>query len=229
MSRYRIADLSVDMEVSGRTLQQAKAYAAQADGPADIVLECDVNEIMALNPELPDWDTAEYMGTGAIFARELLGFNGSFLHSSAVVLDGKAYLFSAPSGTGKSTHTEKWCRLFGARYLNDDKPALRLVDGVWMAYGTPWSGKHDLSSNEGAPVGGVAVLHRGEENTITRMQPSQAMPWIMSQTTYRLSREDMDKQLTLMDSFLRQVPIWQLSCRNEDAAAIVSRDAMVVD
>lgn len=229
MSRYRIADLSVDMEVSGRTLQQAKAYEAQADGPADIVLECNVNEIMALNPELTDWDTAEYMGTGAIFARELLGFNGSFLHSSAVVLDGKAYLFSAPSGTGKSTHTEKWCRLFGARYLNDDKPALRLVDGVWMAYGTPWSGKHDLSSNEGAPVGGVAVLRRGEENTITRMQPSQAMPWIMSQTTYRLSREDMDKQLALMDSFLRQVPIWQLSCRNEDAAAIVSRDAMVVD
>ena len=228
MSRYRIADLTVDMEVSGRTLQQAKAYAAQADRPADIVLECDVNEIMALNPELPDWDTAEYMGTGAIFARELLNFNGSFLHSSAIVLEGKAYLFSAPSGTGKSTHTEKWCRLFGAHYLNDDKPALRLVDGVWMAYGTPWSGKHDLSSNEGVPVGGVAVLRRGEENTITRMPPAQALPWIMSQTTFRLGREDMDKQLALMDSFLRQVPIWQLSCRNEDAAAIVSHDAMVI-
>lgn len=229
MSLYRIADLLVEMEASGRTLQQARAYAAQSDGPADIVLRCDVDEIMALNPELTDRDTAEYMGTGAIFARELLNFSGSFLHASAVVLDGKAYLFSAPSGTGKSTHTEKWCRLFGAHYLNDDKPALRLVDGVWMAYGTPWSGKHDLSSNEGAPVGGVAVLRRGEENKIARMQPSQAMPWIMSQTTFRLDREDMDKQLALMDSFLRQVPIWQLSCRNEDAAAIVSRDAMVVD
>ena len=229
MSRYQIADLLVDMDVSGRTLQQAKAYASQADGPADIVLNCDVNQIMELNPELTDWDTAEYMGTGAIFARELLNFNGSFLHSSAVILEGKAYLFSAPSGTGKSTHTEKWCRLFGAHYLNDDKPALRLVDGVWMAYGTPWSGKHDLSSNEGAPVGAVAVLRRGEENTITRIQPAQAMPWIMSQTTFRLGREDMDKQLALMDSFLRQVPIWQLSCRNEDAAAFVSRGAMVAD
>lgn len=229
MSRYRIADLSVEMEVSGRTLQQAKAYAVQENGPADIVLKCDVPEIMELNPELTDPDVAEYMGTGAIFARELLSFNGSFLHSSAVVLDGKAYLFSAPSGTGKSTHTEKWCRLFGAHYLNDDKPALRLVDGVWMAYGTPWSGKHDLSANEGAPVGGVAVLRRGEENAITRMAPAQAMPWIMSQTTYRLGREDMDKQLALMDRFLRQVPIWQLSCRNEDAAALLSRNAMVTD
>lgn len=226
MSLYRIADLLIQMDVSGRTLQQAKAYESREDAPADIVLKCDVAQIMELNPQLTDPDIAEYMGTGAIFARELLKFDGTFLHSSAVVLDGKAYLFSAPSGTGKSTHTEKWCRLFGARYLNDDKPALRLVDGIWMAYGTPWSGKHDLSSNEGVPVGGVAVLSRGDENTITRMQPAQAMPWIMSQTTFRLGREDMDKQLVLMDCFLRQVPIWQLSCRNEDAAAIVSRNAM---
>lgn len=227
MSYYRIADLLVQMDVSGRTLQQAKAYETRENGPADMILQCDIPQIMELNPELTDRDVAEYMGTGAIFARELLKFNGSFLHSSAVVLDGKAYLFSAPSGTGKSTHAEKWCRLFGARYLNDDKPALRLVDGLWMAYGTPWSGKHDLSSNEGVPIGGVAVLSRGEENTITRMQPSQAMPWIMSQTTFRLGREDMERQLALMDSFLRQVPIWQLSCRNEDAAAFVSRNAMV--
>ena len=227
MSYYRIADLLVQMEVSGRTLQQAKAYQTEEQGPADILLQCDIPQIMELNPQITDEDTAEYMGTGAIFARELLKFEGSFLHSSAVVLDGKAYLFSAPSGTGKSTHTEKWCRLFGAYYLNDDKPALRLVNGVWMAYGTPWSGKHDLSANEGVPVGGVAVLSRGEENTITRMLPSQAMPWIMSQTTFRLGREDMEKQLALMDCFLRQVPIWQLRCRNEDAAAFVSRDAMV--
>lgn len=227
MSRYRIADLLVQMDVSGRTLQQARAYETQEEGPADIHLQCDVAQIMELNTQITDPDIAEYMGTGAIFARELLKFDGSFLHSSAVVLNGKAYLFSAPSGTGKSTHTEKWCRLFGARYLNDDKPALRLVDGVWMAYGTPWSGKHDLSSNEGVPVGGVAVLSRGEENTVTRMQPSQAMPWIMSQSTFRLGRADMEKQLALMDCFLRQVPIWKLSCRNEDAAAFVSRDAMV--
>lgn len=227
MGMYRIADLLVQMDVSGRTLQQAKAYEVQSEQPADIVLECDVDEILELNPELSGRDVAQYMGTGAIFARELLSFDGTFLHSSAVVLDGKAYLFSAPSGTGKSTHTEKWCRLFGARYLNDDKPALRLVDGVWMAYGTPWSGKHDLSSNEGVPVGGVAVLRRGEENIITRMQPAEALPWIMSQTSFRLSRANMEKQLALMDQFLRQVPIWQLYCRNEDAAALLSRDAMV--
>ena len=227
MSLYRIADITVQMDVTGRTWEQAQAYKWEGEGPAEMTLRFDLPKLLELNPEIKDPDAVQYLATGAIFAKELLDFNGSFLHSSAVVLDGKAYLFSAPSGTGKSTHTEKWCRLFGARYLNDDKPAFRLVDGVWMAYGTPWSGKHDLSSNEGVPIGGIAVLRRGEENAIVPLEPAQALPWIMSQSSYRLHKEDMEKQLKLLDSFLRQVPIWQLSCRNDDAAAWVSRNAMV--
>lgn len=226
MKRYIIAGLAVDMDVSGRTLQQAAAYAAPANGPADITLRCDVRRVLELNPGVTDEELAEYLATGVIFARHMLAFDGLYIHSSAIILDGKAYLFSAPSGTGKSTHTEKWIRLFGARYLNDDKPALRLVDGVWMAYGTPWSGKHDLSENIGVPLGGIAVLRRGEENTITPMEPSEALPYIMSQSIYGLPRELMDKQLTLLDRLLRDVPVWKLNCRNDDAAAHLSRDVM---
>lgn len=227
MKRYQIAGLTVDMAVSGRTARQAKAYEISVEGPADIVLTCDVPQILALNPELKTEETAEYMGTGAVFARHLLAFDGSFLHASAVVLDGKAYLFSAPSGTGKSTHTEKWCRLFGATYLNDDKPALRWMNDTWMAYGTPWSGKNDLSSPMGAALGGIAFLKRGEQNAIRRFSPDQALPWFMSQSLWRLSgAEAMDRQLRLADRLLRQVPIWELTCRNDDEAAMVSYRAM---
>jgi len=226
MKRYVIAGLAVDMEVSGRTKQQAAAYAAPVKGPADITLRCDVRRVLELNPGLTDPDVAEYLATGAIFARHLLNHKGSFLHSSAVVLDGKAYLFSAPSGTGKSTHTEKWVRLFGARYLNDDKPALRLVDGTWMAYGTPWSGKNDLSVNLGAPLGGIAVLRRGEENTIEPLEPAKALPYIMSQSSFRLPKDEMEAQLALMDRLLREVPVWLLHCRNDDEAAILSHATM---
>lgn len=226
MKRYNIAGLAVDMDVSGRTLTQAAAYAAPANGPADITLRCDIRRVLELNPGITDEDVAEYLATGVIFAREMLAFDGLYLHSSAIILDGKAYLFSAPSGTGKSTHTEKWVRLFGARYLNDDKPALRLENGVWMAYGTPWSGKHDLSENIGVPLGGIAVLRRGEENTITPMKPAEALPYILSQSIYQLPREYMDKQLTLADRLLRDVPVWKLHCRNDDEAARISRAAM---
>lgn len=227
MKRYRIAGLTVDMEVSGRTAQQAEAYRVPAQGPADIVLTCDIPRILALNPTLKSDELAQYLGTGIIFARHLLAFDGSYLHASAVVLNGKAYLFSAPSGTGKSTHTEKWCRLFGATYLNDDKPALRWVENVWMAYGTPWSGKHDLSCPMGVPLGGIAFVKRGEENTIRRLSADQALPLFMSQSLWRLPKpESMDKQLQLADRLLRQIPIWELTCRNDDAAAMVSYQAM---
>lgn len=228
MKRYRIADLFVRMQVSGRTLQQAQPYLAPPGEETDVVLECDIPKIMVLNPEIPTQDMAEYLGTGAIFARKLLEHDGSYLHASAVVLEGKAYLFSAPSGTGKSTHTEKWCRLFGATYLNDDKPALRWVNGTWIAYGTPWSGKNDLSSPEGVPLGGIAFVRRGEENSIRRLSASQALPLFMSQSLWRLATpEAMDKQLLLADAILQQIPMWELTCRNDDEAAYVSRNAMV--
>jgi len=226
MKRYKIAGLAVDMEVSGRTEQQAEAYAVPEEGPADITLSCDARRVLELNPELNDLDTAQYMGTGLIFSKHLLEFDGSFLHASAVVWNGKAYLFSANSGTGKSTHTEKWCRLFGATYLNDDKPALRLLNGAWMAYGTPWSGKHDLSSPIGVPLGGIAFLERGEENRITPMDPAEAVPKLMCQSLWKLNRQQMEKQLLLADQLLRQVPVWRLICRNDDEAAMVSHKAM---
>lgn len=228
MKRYRIADLYVQMQVSGRTARQAQPYLVPSGENVDVVLECDIPKIMALNPEIPTEEMAEYLGTGAIFARKLLEHEGSYLHASAVVLEGKAYLFSAPSGTGKSTHTEKWCRLFGATYLNDDKPALRHVNGNWIAYGTPWSGKNDLSSPAGVPVGGIAFVRRGEENSIRRLTVSQALPLFMSQSLWRLSTpEAMDKQLLMADAILRQIPLWELTCRNDDEAAWVSRNAMV--
>lgn len=214
------------MEVSGRTELQAEPYRVSAVGPADITVQCDTRRVLELNPNLENEDVALYMGTGAKFSRELLRFKGTFLHASAVLLDGKAYLFSANSGTGKSTHTEKWCRLFGARYLNDDKPVLRLIDGVWMAYGTPWSGKHDLSSPEGAPVGGIAFLQRGTENSICPMPSHKAVPNLMAQSLWKLNRSQMQVQLELADHLLRNVPVWELTCRNDDDAAWVSCRAM---
>ena len=171
MARCLIAGLQVELLAGGRTMKQAQPYLTEANGPADMTIRCNPELILENNPAARTLDAAEYMGTGTYFARQLLRFDGFQLHSSAVMLDGKAYLFSAPSGTGKSTHTEKWCRLFGAKLLNDDKPALRCQDGTWMAYGTPWSGKHDLSEPVGVPLGGIAFLKRGEENRIYRMEP----------------------------------------------------------
>lgn len=226
MQRYEIAGLKVDMAVSGRTQKQAAAYAAACQGDADLTITCDPDQVLLRNPRLQSPDVAQYLATGADFAWGLLDFGGFQLHASAVVLDGRAYLFSAPSGTGKSTHTEKWVRLFGASYLNDDKPAVRCLADTWMAYGTPWSGKHDLSDPRGAPIGGIAFLRRGEHTHIQRLSPAQALPHLMRQTVYRLTKKKMEQLLPLMDSLLRQVPVWMLVCRNDDDAARIAAAAM---
>ena len=227
MKRYEIAGLQVDLEAGGRTESQAAPYEVPVCGPADMVVQIDVAATARLNPDIDDLEMVEYLGTGFRFASLLPRFQGLMLHSSAVICEGKAYLFTAPSGVGKSTHTEKWVRLFGAEYLNDDKPALRLVDGQWMAYGTPWSGKYDLSSPRGVPLGGIAVLDRGEENRIFAMSPADALPFVMSQTAHKLTRKQMEHMLTIMDDLLQRVPVWKLICRKDDEAAILSHSVMV--
>ena len=226
MALYQIAGLKVWMEPTGQTLTRAEPYRIQSPGPADCRVTCDPRYVLERNPTYGDLDTAQYMGTGMVFARQLLRFGGFQLHASAVALEGKAYLFSAPSGTGKSTHTEKWCRLFGAELLNDDKPALRCVDGTWMACGTPWSGKHDLSSPRVVPLAAIAFLRRGQENAIEPLLPEEAVPLIFSQCPRLLEMEQMEAQLTLMDDLLRRVPVWLLTARNDDDAARMARVAM---
>ena len=226
MEKYQIAGLTVEMEAFGRTKKQAEPYRVDTDAPADITITCDAARVLELNPEFETLESAYYIGSGILFTWGLLRHNGTYLHSSAVMLDGKAYLFSADSGTGKSTHTEKWCRLFGATYLNDDKPALRLENGVWMAYGTPWSGKHDLSTPVGVPLGGIAFLRRGEENAIVPMDLKKAVVELMPQSMWKLPRELMESQLTLTDNLLRTVPIWELTCQNNDEAAIIAHQVM---
>ena len=226
MRKYKIADLIVEMDPKGRTLQQAEPYVYNGDAPADISIAFDPAEILKKSPDLETEDLAEYMTSGTLFARYILNFDGYYLHSSAVVLDGKAYLFTAPSGTGKSTHTEKWVKLFGAHYLNDDKPVIRYVDGKWMAYGTPWSGKHNLSSNEGVPVGGIACLQRGEKNSIAPMPVAKALPYFMGQSVFYLTAARMEKKLQFLDRMLQEVPVWDLRCLPDDAAAYMSREVM---
>lgn len=226
VKRYEIAGLKIDMEPVGRTVAQAEPYASQSSGPADLTIKVDVLKLIEKSEWIKTEDVAYYMGSGSRFSTALLDHQGFMLHSSAVILDGGAYLFSAPSGTGKSTHTEKWIRLFGAEYLNDDKPALRLVDGVWMAYGTPWSGKHDLSKPAGVPLRGIAFLCRGDQNDVSPMDPAEALPCLMSQTVYQLPERRMDALLSLADDLLRRVPFWVVTCRNDDDAAILSRRVM---
>ena len=224
---YKIAGLIVAMDTYGRTQKQAEPYLIEKIGEPDIRI-VSYKDVIKERMELVSDDMAEYLGTGGGFYKELLNFDGFRLHASAVVYDGKAYLFSADSGTGKSTHTKLWLRLLGekAYILNDDKPALRLIDGVWYAFGTPWSGKHDISVNQGVPVGGICMIERGEENEIAPYSGKKAIYDLFVQTNRPKATIYRIKLMELLDHLMQNVSIWKLKCNMDPEAAVISYNAM---
>lgn len=232
---YRIAGLTVKMDTFGRTIDQAEPYRIDPTDNVDIVVRSSdlvthgykFDELWIGHPE----ETREYVATGMVFYQQFLNFDGLRVHSSCVVVDNKAYLFTAYSGTGKSTHTNLWLKQFGDRayILNDDKPALRLEDGVWYAYGTPWSGKYDLSRNTRVPVAAIACIERGERNEIEPFSGVSAINAILSQLERPDDAEGRMKLLTLLDKLLEKVPVWKLRCNMDPEAAVVAYEAMSGD
>lgn len=226
MGTYKIADLIVQMDSFGRVMTQAAPYACEEQQP-DLVIRSDAKAFMERNPHL-SLEDCEYLATGGSFYRQLLHFGGMMLHASCVVVDGKAYLFSAPCGTGKSTHVRLWLCLFGDRayILNDDKPALRFLDGKVFVYGTPWSGKDDCSRNARAELGGIAVVRRAAENTMRRLTTEEAVFCLMDQTARSVSAQAQMQCLDMIDRLIQTGKIWELSCNMDISAARLSYETM---
>ena len=225
----KIADLYVDIPEAGGMSPRCRDYLVNEDVAPDIIIKeeyYDVKGWPGLNPDL-----LAYMDSGQIFYTYLLKYGGMMLHASALELDGGAYLFSGPSGVGKSTHTTLWQKEFpSARLFNDDQPALRKIDGVWYAYGTPWSGKHGININMRVPLRGICFLRQGEENSIRRLKNIEAVSAVMSQTIRGFKTErGLDKLINTLGQLVEDIPIYELTNRPEPAAAHLSHSIMTGD
>lgn len=233
MSVYDIAGLRVEIRnEKGRTEKQAKPYlsANQDKQDIDIVIDVDEKRVLSAMKEHPELvqDDWEYMLTGSDFYTELIRYNGILLHSSCVVVDDRAYAFSADSGTGKSTHTQLWLEHFGDRayILNDDKPAIRLIDGKVYACGTPWSGKYDYSTPRIVELAGICFLERSDNNWIKTADTGKAVFNIFSQTVRKLNRDKMDNLFDVLEQLFAKVPLFEMGCNISDDAVVMSYNAM---
>ena len=162
------------------------------------------------------------------FAEYLFDFDILLFHGSAVAVDGEGYLFTADSGTGKSTHTRLWRQVFGDRavMVNDDRPFLELrQEGVWL-HGAPWSGKHGLDSNIAVPLKGICVLTRGVENHIQRAEPEAVLSMLQKQSYRPGAESKYPRFLELVEVLSRQVPLWQMACNRQPEAAEIAFRAM---
>ena len=142
-------------------------------------------------------------------------YNTILFHGSVLAIDGKGYLFTAPSGTGKSTHTRLWKEYFKNRVVvvNDDKPFLKIEDDDVFAYGTPWDGKHRLSSNIKVPLKGICILSQDRENWIKKIDSKSVYPYLYNQVYHIINeRENAIKTLQIFDKLLKIVPIYKMGC-----------------
>ena len=153
----------------------------------------------------------------------VVAHGGILMHGAVIEYDSCAYMFTAPSGTGKTTHIRQWKELYGdkVRIINGDKPLIRYENGEFIAYGTPWCGKEHYNVNTKAPLKGIVLLSRGEENAIETINPEEFNEFLLRQVYLPKNREGILNVLDFADRLFSSVPLYSLKCNiSTDAARV---------
>lgn len=151
------------------------------------------------------------------------------IHASVVRYQGRAYAFTAKSGTGKSTQVANWMRYIeGCDIVNDDNPIIRIVDGKAILYGSPWSGKTPCYRNIQVELGAVVLIERDDHNHVEPQRPIQAFSTLLTacssmkwdETLYQMVCETCTK-------FVESIKVATLHCLPDRESALVCKDALI--
>lgn len=231
---YNIAGLKVGF--SGSHIPETAAFSQYTssdnvdfDGPPLIFNDSDIE---AANVRLEDT-----LGIGDdalalmfLLAERMPEFRRILVHAAAIRYRDTAYLFAAPSGVGKSTHVSLWREYLGPEVsvICGDKPIIKIdyESETVMVCGTPWGGKEGWQSNVSAPVGGICILERGDNNAIHRLTPSHAIDGFMRQVYIPQTKRMAVQTLELVASIFALVPIYNLRCNVSQEAVMCSFEAM---
>lgn len=226
---YLITPAEADVQ-EYRALMQEQGLDPEQPFQAD---DADLARVRSyIEEENPDGFSDAYIESLALYqniAELLLARDVMQFHCSALEMDGRAYLFTAPSGTGKSTHVRLWRQVFGARVtvINDDKPLVRLQkDGSWRVYGTPYGGKHNLQTNTSQTLCGIVMLERGAENKIERVTPQDAYVTLMAQTYHSIQTPERILHAMDLVGSLANLPVFRLQCNISQQAVQVAYEAL---
>ena len=233
--KYKIADTVFELTPKYKyVVEQCKKYLYNGDEKPSLYIistQQDIDNEKTFGGEFPDY----YLESLSVF-RKLCEYilnnsNGIIFHSSAVAVDNEAYLFTAPSGTGKSTHARLWRELLGDKVVmvNDDKPIIRYVDGDFYVYGTPWNGKHCLDTNTSVKIKAICEIKQDKDNSIEKLNPKDMLVTALNQTLRPKSVTAMNNLLDIIDKLLSKVELYRLKCNMDISAAKLSYGTMSGD
>ncbi|MCR5576944.1 MAG: hypothetical protein K6F56_08050 [Oscillospiraceae bacterium] len=236
--RYRIAEKVFEIR-SQYALGRKTGEDYRTEAPADYVLELTQAHIDRERQWLAAgsgaeaaarWPDAwlEEMAMHRMVSETLIECGAFLMHGSCIAVDGVGYLFTAPSGTGKSTHARLWRELLGERavMVNDDKPMIRIGETAAIAYGSPWNGKEGLGDNISVPLRAICFLSQAKENRIEEISGLEAYGPLMQQIYRPRDPLLVQKTLTLADKLLERVRLYRLGCNMDPAAAALSYGVM---
>lgn len=183
-------------------------------------------------PNIKERETAE----SASFKRECLLLNSTdqvmryimlyhkviYIHSSAIAINGEGVVFSAPSGTGKSTHTALWQKYYNAEIVNDDAPFISVDADNIILHGAPWAGASGINQNVSVPLKAIVFLEQAPENSIEKLASLQAIQYLMRELIKPCDRELVDRVYTMLNLIIAGVPCYLLKCTPEKEAADVA-------
>lgn len=157
-------------------------------------------------------------------------FNAYILHSSFIKYQDKAILFTAPSGTGKSTQADLWEKYENAEIINGDRSGIRKLDGKWTAYGLPIAGSSGIYKNKKAEISHIIVLKQGKENKLTQLSPREAFVKLYSETlVHTWDKEFQENIINMITDLVQNVQIYQYECLPDKSAVEFLKEQVIKD
>lgn len=150
-----------------------------------------------------------------------------FIHGSSIVYHSKGILFSAKSGTGKSTHARLWRTYTDAEPLNDDKNIIVNENNQLWLYSNPWSGKHQIHQNLVAPMSCIVFLYQSKVNEVRQLKPHEAMRLLLGQIEAP-RKEGIENWNQMVDKVL-ELPIYYYGCNMEKDAVDTLKKRLEMD
>ena len=162
------------------------------------------------------------------FENPLLYYQAFLLHSSFISWQNNGILFTAPSGTGKSTQADLWKKYEDADIYNGDRTIIRKIDGKYYGFGSPYAGSSGIYRNESAPIKAIIVIEQGPDNVIRRLRGREAFLPLFRETLMNTwNKEYMEKMTDLLMDAACQIPVYHLSCRpDQDAVNTVKNEIL---
>lgn len=180
----------------------------------------DTPDIIVNNPK-------DYLDIHNQIASQLINFNGFLIHGACISYKDNAYLFIAPSHTGKTTHIKLWLKhLSDVKVIDGDKPIVRLINDEPIIFGTPWNGKERYGNNISSKLKSIIILHRSEVDTITSVNSKEYIDEIIKQVYIPEDNNKLISTLELIDSVFNKINIYDLHCTMNDSAFIKSFETL---